>query len=323
MLIDLALFAVVVAAATLPFAWPYLEARQRYGFSRSLGDAEAMAAAVESYIVSARRLAIAYALTVVALVAGALRIAARLGSIRVTQYPLTGFVAVAALLAFWLSLGPAPAWRGQAYPSLSLYALVHPFWPGLDAVRVSSRFASIFLVFVAVLTGMGAARVTQSRHAVGVVLVLVLAGALLAANVRRPFPINTPLVSEFLYQPAAYLRPSPVAPSVYRYIKTLPREVVLAEFPFADLWYNTRYLYLSTFHWRRLMNGFTSFYPPTYQERMRWLINPSRTPDEAWLVLRTTGVTHVVLHTGAWDEPTGSKMHGQFDQAVVYELPQK
>jgi hypothetical protein len=38
------------------------------------------------------------------------------------------------------------------------------------------------------------------------------------------------------------------------------------------------------------------------EERLRWLLNPTRTPDKSWSVLRAAGVTHVVLHTGAWDD---------------------
>ena len=322
--IDLGVLALAVGAVTLAFAWPYLEARARYGFSRTLGEAEAMAAAVDSYLGTAARLAIAYALAAVALIASMFR----------TRYPLTGFIAVTALLAFWLSLGPVPAWGGRTYPSLSLYAIVHPIWPGLDAVRVSSRFASIFLMCLAVLAGMGAARVVQARRAVGTIAALMLAVALLAMNARRPFPINNTLTSEYLHQPASYLRPSAHPPAIYRYLSTLRDPVVLAEFPFGDLWYNTRYLYFSTFHWHPLVNGFTSFYPPPYTERLRWLINPTRTPDEAWLVLQSIGTTHVVLHTDAWDESTGramkevfesrgGRLHGQFDGAVVYEMPQK
>ena len=77
---------------------------------------------------------------------------------------------------------------------------------------------------------------------------------------------------------------------------------MIAELPFTDLWYNTRYLYFSTFHWHPLVNGFTSFFPPDFDRRARWLVNPVRTPDEAFAALMAAGTTHVVVHTGAWDQ---------------------
>ena len=132
--------------------------------------------------------------------------------------------------------------------------------------------------------------------------------------------------------PAAYLTPGPVAPQVYRYLASLPKSAVIAELPFTDLWYNTRYLYFSTFHWRPLVNGFTSFFPPAYIERARWLVNPARTPDEAWRALESGQTTHVVVHTGAWDAAyvrdldrwlttRGAERHGEFGGASVYEMP--
>ena len=123
-----------------------------------------------------------------------------------------------------------------------------------------------------------------------------------------------------------------MAPPIYRYLASLPDSTVIAELPFGDLWYNTRYLYFSSFHWRRTVNGFTSFYPASYTERAPWLVNPVRTPDEAWRALATSGATHIVLHTGAWDADyarqmeewltsRGARSHGAFDGAVVFEMP--
>jgi hypothetical protein len=107
---------------------------------------------------------------------------------------------------------------------------------------------------------------------------------------------------------------------------------VVAELPFWELWHNTRYLYFSTFHWHRLLNGFTSFFPPGFLERVRWLADPVRTPDEAWQALASAGTTYVVVHREAWDEvyarqvdawltARGARSHGRFDGAEVYELP--
>ena len=103
--------------------------------------------------------------------------------------------------------------------------------------------------------------------------------ATVLASAPRPFPLNGVLTSE-LRAPASYLTPGPVAPPIYRYLASLPDSTVIAELPFGDLWYNTRYLYFSSFHWRRMVNGFTSFYPASYTERAPWLVNPVRTPTK-------------------------------------------
>ena len=132
--------------------------------------------------------------------------------------------------------------------------------------------------------------------------------------------------------PPTYLTPTAEPPAVYRYLASLPDPVVVAELPFADLWYSTRYLYFATLHWKRLVNGFTSFFPPAFIERTRWLVNPVNTPERAWAALQSAGTTHIIVHTAAWDAAYarqveawltghGARLHGSFDGALVYELP--
>jgi hypothetical protein len=333
-LIELGVAACVVGAVTAPFVWPYVEVQQRYAFSRTVAETTAMAATVDAYVASVRRLGIAYALAAIGAISGALHLVRGARSLAGERVPLSGFAVVATLLAFWLSLGPTPTWGGQTYPALGLYGWLQDFMPGMNAVRVSSRFASIFLLFLAVLAGMGAARVVRRGHWASVLGVLLLGAALLAANVRRPFPTNTELAptDQALRPPPSYLRPAPSSPTVYQYVEKLEGPVLVAEFPFSDLWYSSRYLFFSTFHWQRTLNGFTSVFPPTFVERTKWLINPSRTPEEAWQELTSAGASHAILHMSAWDEATGQRMVeflesrgatllARLDGALVYELP--
>ncbi len=311
---------------TLPFVWPYIAAQQRIGFGRTVEDAAAMAAGIDGYLAAVPPLVAACMLAGLALVVGVTLRVKRLGG----PLPLLGFAFTGLALAFWLSLGPTPTVAGVPYPSLGLYRWLIEYVPGMTAVRVSSRFAAVFVMFLAVLAGMGAALVARIPR-VGPGLVLVLAGLTVFANAPRPFPLNLESPPADVHAPAPYLRPGPTAPPVYRYLSSLPAGTIVAELPFTDLWYNTRYLYFSTFHWHPLVNGFTSFFPPGFNERVRWLVNPVRTPDEAWRALASADTTHVVLHTGAWDAEyarqmeewlvsRGARRDGAFDGAVVYAI---
>jgi hypothetical protein len=325
---DLALAGLVVAACTLPFIWPYLQAQQRLGFRRTVEEATTMSATVEGYAGAAGRLFGAFGCAGLAIVASAIGAWRRQRS----AMPLAGFAIVAAGLAFWLSLGPTPRWGASSYPALGLYAALQDVVPGLNAVRVTSRFAVVFLVFLGMLAGHGAALIARVRVA-GPLVVLALSASAIWLSAPRPFPLNHEDAPVDVRPPAPYLRPSGTPPAVYRYLRALPAGTVVAELPFTELWYNTRYLLFSTVHWHPLVNGFTSFFPPAYMERVRWLVNPVRTPDEAWLALRSGDTTHVVVHTDAWGEDYvqqldtwltahGARNHGRFDGAVVYELPQ-
>ncbi len=325
---DLVSAGVVLAVLLAPTVWPYIEARQRLGFSRTSEETRQMAATVDHYVATVPPLVIPYLMAAAALVAW---LSARLRGRR-SGLPMAGLACVGAVFAFWLSLGPEPVWADTSYPSLGLYGLVQAYMPGMNAVRVSSRFAVVFALFLAVLAGWGAAMLAR-RHRRGSMLVLVLAGLSVVINSPWPLPLNRPLESTAdVRSPAAYLTPGSGTPEVYRYLASLASPVVVAELPFTDLWYNTRYLYFSTLHWHPLVNGFTSFFPPHYEERAAWLVDPLRTPDEAWTALAGSGATLVVVHTGAWTLADagaiddwllghGARSHGAFDGAVVYELP--
>jgi hypothetical protein len=323
----LAIAAVALAVASAPFVWPYIESRQRVGMTRSVQETTTMAAAVEGYVQSTGPLFAAYLGAALAVASAAI---GRLRGVR-SPAPLVGFATLAAILALWLSLGPAPRWGGQVYPALGLYTLIQHVVPGMSAVRVTSRFAVVFLVFLSMLAGQGAAILARVRIA-GPAAVGLLAASAIVMSVPRPFPLDHQDPPADVKPPAAYLTPGGPMPAIYRYLRSLPDTTVVTELPFTDLWYNTRYLLFSTYHWHPIVNGFTSFFPPAYIERVRWLVNPVRTPDQAWRALRSGETTHVVVHTGAWDgayvqqldewlTSRGARSHGSFDGAVVYELP--
>jgi len=309
-----------------PVLLAYIGARRRLGFSRTVDEAAQMSASIAGYLSAVWPLMIPFALAGLAV---AFALAGRLGWTR-RRLPLIGLAMVGGGLAFWLSLGPAPVVDGQGMPLLGLYRVMLDIVPGMTVLRVSSRFAVAFVLFLSIAAGLGASIVAGRRRGRGVVLGLALVSVWL--NALQEFPLDHESPSNVgVITPAAYLTPGPQPPDVYRYLASLPGHVVIAELPFTDLWYNTRYLYFSTFHWHPLVNGFTSFYPPEYDERARWLVNPVRTPDEAFEALASAGTTHVVVHTGAWDEAyarqveawllgRGARRHGTFDGAAVFEI---
>jgi hypothetical protein len=155
-------------------------------------------------------------------------------------------------------------------------------------VRGAARFGFLALVAVAVLAGFGLARLRERWHnrrwwpaaAVGLVVV---------ANL------------EALRAPIVY-RPFDGIPGVYRLIGEHPRAVV-AEFPFYSplaVFRNAPYVLNSTAHWRPLVNGYSGFMPESYVRHAEVL---QGFPDGASReLLRSLGVTDVVLHAGAYGE---------------------
>ncbi len=89
-------------------------------------------------------------------------------------------------------------------------------------------------------------------------------------------------------------------PPLYRWLKGQPPAVVMEwPLPRAISLYATQaplYMYYSTFHWQRLVNGYSGLYPESYITLIETVANfPTR---EGVRYLEQLGVRFVILHSG-------------------------
>ena len=314
--------AAFVLVATSPFLLPYMDVQQRLGVSRSLAEVIGYSATLDHYRLALPGLAPALALAAVAVVAA---LADRPS--RWITAAMLSFVA----LSFWLSLGPVPQGGGQALGWPGLYGVFHDYVPGYSGLRVPARFAMLFFVFLAVLAALGVAAIERGWRAAGVVVSIAVIAVILVQAKPATFPVNQLLPSEGLTNPPpAYLTPSPNLPPIYQAVESLRSGAVLAELPFGDPFYDLRYMYFSATHRRRLLNGYSGIFPPSYLARQRVLVRPFLDPRASAQAIG--GATHVVVHRGAWPDDTGARLAAWLEQsgatliaegdgAVLYELP--
>jgi hypothetical protein len=100
----------------------------------------------------------------------------------------------------------------------------------------------------------------------------------------------------------------PDAPPVYKYLKTLPERAVIAELPFGPPEREIQYAYYSVVHRRRIANGYSGLFPPSYTNRFRPFEHPVRTFGTMQGIMKEDGVTHVVVHADAWNDDTGHRV---------------
>ena len=200
--------------------------------------------------------------------------------------------AVLTIVALWLSLGPVPQTFGQPLQIPGLYNVFTEWVPGFDSLRVPARYAMIAVLFLSVTAGFGAARMFGRTHwSVGVVLGL----AFLVEAAFVPMTVNATW-NESGVPPPARVEAAADAPAVYHTLAALPDGTVVAEFPFGDPEWELRYVYYSTVHWKRLLNGYSGGFPQGYRARVALLQRVREYPDAAWRALRDAGTTHVVVH---------------------------
>jgi hypothetical protein len=165
---------------------------------------------------------------------------------------------------------------GTATP---VYGWLFTVFPPMQGLRAAARFGNLFLLAVAVLGGMGLARIRRRWLAIALVVLV---------NVES-------LRAPFTYQPFHGI------PGLYGMLANEPGPVVVAEQPFFPRWaifQNAPYVLASTAHWRPLMNGYSGYTPETYQRYADafWYF-----PQE-WAIqaMKDAGVTHVVVHPAAF-----------------------
>ena len=189
---------------------------------------------------------------------------------------------VGLVVAFELSLGV----NGQLYPLL--YQHLHV----LHGLRATARASMFVLLFLGVLAAYGTAALARATPRVkGVVLAPLLCGILLL---------------EYRVGPLRLVPYPNQAPALYKLVATLPPGIVI-EFPVpkpeATPYYDPRFEYMSTFHWRPLLNGYSGFYPRSYLLRLARL---KRFPDEESVAsLRRENVKYVIVHDDGY--PSGQR----------------
>lgn len=273
--------AVLSAAIVAPFVQPYLKARQSVG-ERQDYEVEFYSATPENYLAAHGR-NIMFGERTKGLGAQerelfqgiAVPIIAVVGLWPPLSMARIGY-ALGLATAFELSLGT----NGFGYPLLREYLLPY------RGLRVPARMAILVGLSLAILVGYGVARLSRRarpgwrRHAIVVGL-----AALIFAEYRSE------LVLKDIWRDP---------PAVYAALASEP-DAVLFELPLIapDIALEPVYMYFSTFHWHRMINGYSGFSPPSY----RTLIEKTRTfPDAGSLdEIRRRGVSHVVVHGAFYD----------------------
>jgi hypothetical protein len=319
----LGLAAGVGVLAALPFMVPYLRTQQIYGFGRNLYEAANNAAGLPSYTQvsphnalygrtgllspqppspgerdrSSAEHQMFPGFTLIALgVLGVWR------GWRSDRRPTTATALTVMVTGVVLSLGPEGV--------RTLYAALHSWVFGFEAIRAPVRFGVIAMAGLAILGAVGFAWLesrqpagTRGRRAVLPVLLAILA----AEYVNEPLPLA----------PA----PPRVTPTGQWLRATAgPGAVLHLPIPAVDA-HNTHFMVQSLEHWRPIVNGYSGQRPPFYTALLESL---SEFPSmDAFVMLREIDVRFVVSREpidGANTPESPLAHRATLADGVVYEL---
>lgn len=209
-----------------------------------------------------------------------------------------------AVTAAWLSLGPLVTLRGWPVPIPSAYRWLYEFVPGFSAGRSPARFAMIAACFAALAAAWGLRHLRQvpAGRSAG----WALCAAFLIETAAVPFPLSRQWEIEGVSALPEWRGGAPTP--IVEAIRALPDDAVLAVLPFGEIFHETRAMFDSTAHWRRLLNGYSSWAPREYTQVAFAVRDPLRRAPDVLAALRAAGATHVVVHEAGWVRDKGPRV---------------
>jgi hypothetical protein len=217
-------------------------------------------------------------------------------------------------LSFLLSLGPIIHFNGREI-AYGPYLLLYKWVPGFDGLRVPARLVVMMHLAVSVLAGYGLAWLLGRIHSSGKRLLLGSGFALLVLIEYASFPISMPSV--------------PVGrdfPQVYTWLAQQPGDFAILEIPLPnrpeEIFQDAPYVFFSTYHWKKLVNGYSGFIPPgytrLYQEELRDF--PS---EETLRRIQQLGVHYVIVHLAYYPQPKREQIMALFSRNPHSFSPEK
>jgi hypothetical protein len=307
------LAAVVSVVTVLPFFLPYLHLQSSTGFERTLQESQTYSADWRAYFASsswAHDWMLAYiqrwkevlfpGFTALILGGYGMFLAFRRRPPGEAGVPLARANAVFYLLVFILAL-----WSSFG-PQAGLYSVLYYTVPVFSLLRAPARFGlAVTLalsVFAAVAVSVLLERLVPSRRwwaALALALVVVVE-----------------LSTEIPYIPAREV------PRAYKVLAAAERGPVV-ELPFYYLGENrfrqTQYMLGSTWHWQRLVNGYSDYIPPDFFVGGPLLESFPNAEGFAWL--RERGTRYIVVHLGLYDGARRQRLLTRIAEHSAYLEP--
>jgi hypothetical protein len=206
------------------------------------------------------------------------------------------------------------------------YILLYKYVPGFNGLRVASRFHIMVMFSLAVLAAFGTKALLASlrlKKRQSCLVGIFLSCLLLVEYMSIPIPIERVRVKEDI-------------PEVYKWLATQKDDFALIELPLPKLKerigrIECPRMHYSTYHWKKLVNGYSGFFPPVYNElRRRWQNLPLKQNIHD---LKRLGVRYVVVHSDQLEEEELNaflsgmmqlekdvRFVSQLERAYVYEL---
>lgn len=228
------------------------------------------------------------------------------------------------LFAFFFTLGPKIHFMGKEIYSYGPYQILYDYFPGFEGLRVSSRFF-IFVIFsMGIFAALGLKTMEgywgKNKGRIISYLIIILT---LIEYLSTPIPLSEVPVKESI-------------PMIYQWLSGQKNAKKIIELPLPFRKQDTALVecprvYFSTYHWKKIFNGFSGYIPSNYEEMRKDIQD---TPlKETLLKFRKLNLDYIIFHPNEYDPEVWLKIQkellflkedinfvGRFGDALVYQL---
>lgn len=174
-------------------------------------------------------------------------------------------------------------------PNLPPYYIIYKLFPLIRGIRAVARFSLLSFFSLSVLSGFGVAFLTdffndnKSKVLISLIICELIFIETFVIGFHKPGKINFPRIYDFINENQEIDG-----------IVELPTKVS------SNKEFSTIYMLFSTRHWKPIVNGYSTFYPPSYDYYMKKIENfPS---NESLIILKSLNVSHVIVHSEYYGE---------------------
>ena len=237
-------------------------------------------------------------------------------SLKKNKY-MVGLSVALMVMSVTLSFGDQQGFSLGSYSTGTLrlpYYYLYTYLPIFQIIRVPARFAIFVILSLSMLSAFGIKELIKRKYGTWII------GAFFCIFLLEIWQIRTPFVSIPLKNSI---------PDVYVWIAKQPEPMILAELP-VSLFYHGRKMeeqltipytklekedvyaletyrvYFSSFHQKRMLNGYSGYLSDTYNKLTEMLEGfPS---EYTILEMRKIGITHIVVHSLQYDPKIREEM---------------
>ncbi|MBU2229220.1 hypothetical protein KJ810_02320 [Patescibacteria group bacterium] len=296
-----ALSLLVIFLAVFPVLYPYLLVHDESGYVRSYGLIEYYSPDIVDYLTFSpfvaeiignpnnmeKVLYTGFTVLILFIVSICIIVKRRIQNQK-TVYISSLYILIG-IICFMLSFGVMVNFSNTDAGIAGPYVLLYKFVPGFDGLRALGRFFVVVLLSISVIIGLGLNQLLKrikKRYLYGGTVILVSSLLMLEFLWIPPFqpvPYREVLVDEKV-------------PEVYRWLADQEGDPVILELPLdSNIVKTAEYVYMSTYHWKKMFNGYSGFFPENFLE-LEDDIMLNFTSPETQSRISGYGINYVIVH---------------------------